>query len=343
MVTEAPELHRTRARDGTEIAYAATGDGPALVHLPGVPLSDLEAEWRIPVLRGAYEGLATRLRLVQFDGRGTGHSQRAVDDVGLDRMLDDLDAVVTACGLRRFALLGFYLSVPVALAYAARRPERVTHLITFGAGARPIESKAKASTQALLSLIDRDWDTFVESATHAWLGWPPDDEGQRAADWFRTATSPATARAIMDAADRIDVSADLPNIRCPVLVLHRKDARVVPLAVSEALVAALHDARLRVLTGSSASLFFEGTDRVVADIIEFVSGAPAPQSAPSPQLSRRESEVLRWLAEGDTNGEIGRRLGIAEHTVERHVASIYRKLGVRGRADAIAHVLRARD
>src|SRR5436190_2113135 len=161
--------------------------------MPGVPFSNVVAEWQIPVLRRAYLGLADRMRIVQYDGRGTGHSQRVVDDLSLEAMLLDVDAVVDAARLDRFALFGFYHSALHAIAYAARNPERVSRLVLFGGAQRGWEPMSGAGTQALLSLIERDWDTFADSIAHAWLGWPDDEEGRLAAAWFRTATTPEIA------------------------------------------------------------------------------------------------------------------------------------------------------
>lgn len=78
-----PELAYARTGDGVSIAWTSAGSGPALVLMPGVPFSDAVAEWRIPVLRRAFERLAGSVRLIQYDGRGTGHSQRDVSDLSL--------------------------------------------------------------------------------------------------------------------------------------------------------------------------------------------------------------------------------------------------------------------
>src|SRR6476659_9654287 len=129
-------------------------------------------------------------------------------------------------------------------------------------------------TQALLSLSERHWATLVESITHAWLGWPPGDEGRLAAEWFRNATTPDVARATLRAASATDVTADLPAIRCPALVLHRADAHVVSLEASQELAAALPDGRLEMLTGSSASLFLEAAGAAIARIVRFVTCRP---------------------------------------------------------------------
>lgn len=343
-----PQLERARTADGVTIAWTSSGTGSALVHLPGVPFSNFVEEWRIPVLGRAFAGLGRAHRLIQYDGRGTGRSQRDVDDVSLDGMVRDLEAVADAASLDRFALLGFYHSVTVAIAYAARYPDRVSHLVLYGGGARGWSPMAGPGTQALLSLIERDWDTFVESIAHAWLGWGVDEvQGRLAADWFRHATTAANARATLREASAIDVTPLLPRVRHPTLVLHRRDATVISMAVSEDLAAGLPNARLEVLDGRSASLFFEDTDAVVETIVAFIEDrAPTivrsrrPGAGPD-GLSPRELEVLRLVAAGDSNGEIAVHLGLSVHTVERHVANVYRKIDARGRADATAYAIRS--
>jgi len=346
-----PLVAYTRTSDAVNIAYAAEGSGPGFVLMPGVPFSDFVAEWQIPVLRRAYLGLADRLRIVQYDGRGTGHSQRVVDDLSLDGMLLDLEAVVDADGLDRFALFGFYHSALHAIAYAARHPERVSRLVLFGGALRGWEPMSGPGTQALLSLIDRDWDTFAESVAHAWLGWPDDAEGRLAAAWFRTASTPDVASRVLREASAVDVTRDAAAVRCETLVLHRRDATVIPLELSERLVEAIPRAELRVLDGSSAALFFEGTDDVVHQLVRFVAGAseagrPARLARGSTTttgaagLTARELEVLRLLAAGQSNAEIAGDLGLSVNTIERHVGNVYRKIDARGRADATAWAIR---
>ena len=337
-----PRIEFAAAADGTRIAWTA-------------------------VLRRGLEGLAGRVRLIQYDGRGTGRSQRDVTDLSLDAHLRDLDAVLDAAGVRDVVLLGFYHSVITAIAWAARHPDRARGLVLFGGAARGWDPMREAGTQALLSLIERDWDTFVESAVHAWLGWPDDAEGRAAADWFRTSTSPAVARATLQASAEMDVTAEAATVRAPALVLHRRDGQVIPLEVSQALADLLPNGRLEILPGASASLFFERTDEIIDRLTAFAldpSGlAPSsPTAAPSPaapaagrratarrssstdggatELSAREREVLRLIAAGESNGEIAATLGLSINTVERHVSNLYRKIDARGRADATAWAIR---
>jgi pimeloyl-ACP methyl ester carboxylesterase/DNA-binding CsgD family transcriptional regulator len=346
-----PPVNQARGADGVSVAWTATGTGPALVLMPGVPFSNFEAEWRIPAAQRAFMTLSQSARLIQYDGRGTGRSQRDVPDLSFEAMLADLDVVLDAAAVRSAVLLGFYHSCTHAIAYAARHPGRVAGLVLFGGAVRGWDPMSSTGIQALLSLIERDWNTFVESAAHAWLGWPSGEEGRLAAEWFRTATTPAVARATLQAASAVDVSAEARLVQCPALVLHRQDASVIPLAMSQELAVALPNARLEVLPGTSASLFFEATDEVVARLIDFTrhpSTERIPTGRPKPPkptaigfgLSPRETEVLRLLATGDTNGEIAAQLGLSVNTVERHVGNVYRKLDVRGRAEATALAVR---
>src|SRR5207245_1510980 len=234
--------------------------------------SNFIEEWRIPLLRGVYERLATRLQIVQYDGRGTGHSQRDVADLSLEAMLRDLDAVAGQAGIDRFALLGFY-----------------------------------------------------NSCKHA------------------------VASAPFQAASGIDGPNELAAVTEATLVRHRADIEQIPRTVSEELAAALPNGHLRLLAGSSPALFFENTDEVVGAITEFViEGRPGagPQRSAAPPtrnthgLTARELDVLRLIAQGETNAEIALRLTLSIHTVERHVANLYRKIDARGRADATAFAVR---
>jgi pimeloyl-ACP methyl ester carboxylesterase len=267
-----PSLRYARTTDGVSIAYTVTGEGPVLVWLPPVPLSNVFGQWRVPRFREAYERLGEHVRLVIYDGRGTGHSQRDVADFSLEAMLRDLDAVVDHAAIETCALLGYYSSAVTAIAYAARHPERVTRLVLFGGTLRLLDAMSPPESQALVTLIDRDWDLFVDSAAHAWMGWSVGEEGRPVADAFRTATTPAAARAMIEAARDMDVSADVGSVHVPALVVHRQGERQIPLEVSEQLAQALPDGRLLRLDGTSAGLFLEDPDADLAVLLDFLTG-----------------------------------------------------------------------
>jgi DNA-binding CsgD family transcriptional regulator/pimeloyl-ACP methyl ester carboxylesterase len=320
-----------------------------------VPFSNLRMEWQNTYLNGIFEGLARRLTVIHYDGRGTGHSQRDVTDLSLDAMVTDLEAIVDQVGAAEVSLLGQYNSCPHAIAYAARHPERVKRMALFGGSARGWSAMSAKQTQALLSLIEQDWDVFADTAAHQWMGWSAGETGRAMADAIREAVTPQIARATLQAASATDVTDQLPDVAAPTLVLHRRDMAQIPVGVSSSLAHDLPRGRLVMLDGAQPILFAGDPGAVVTMLVDFFchgiepAGEPPPagpgpggQPAPPPRgLSRREQEVLRLLAAGESNRQIARRLGLSPHTVERHVANLYRKIGARGRADATAYALRS--
>ena len=350
-----PRISYARSADGVSLAFTVAGEGPALVFVPWVPFSNLQMEWQNPLLHRIFEQLARRLTLIHYDGRGTGHSQRDVTDLSPDAMVADLEAVVDQAGVAEVSLLGQYNSCTHAVAYAARHPEQVRRMALFGGSGRGWNAMSARQTQALLSLIEQDWDMFADTAAHQWLGWSAGEAGRAMADGIRGAVTPRIARATLQAASATDVTDQLPNVAAPTLVLHRRDMTQIPVDVSRSLAKELPRGRLVVLNGAQPALFMEDSAAVVGMLIDFfcdgiepaeeapqgmLEGAAGHSAPPPGGLSRREREVLRLLAAGESNRQIARRLGLSPHTVERHVANLYRKIGARGRADATAYALR---
>lgn len=343
-VEDAPGLQSARTSDGVTIAYQVFGSGPAVVWLPS--LSNIVSHWRIPFLRNAYRHLARSMTVLIYDGRGTGSSDRRVDpnDLGIEAHLRDLQAVVVASGLDTVSLLGYYHSVATAIAYAAENPRSVTRLVLFGGAARMRETMTPVQTQALLSLVEQDWDLFADAAAQTWLGWGSGESAQLVAEAFRGAATPTMANAWFAAAQSIDVTASVPRVVAPTMVLHRQSERQIPVEVSRRLAAALPNGQLVELPGSSPTLFMENA-RADLDLVTTYLSTGLVRSVEVPSragdlVTAREMEVLRLIAAGDSNAEIARSLGIAVHTVERHAANLYRKIGARGRADATAYALR---
>ena len=351
----APRISYARSSDGVSLAFTVAGHGPALVFVPWVPFSNLRLEWQNPFLNRAFEQLAQRLTLVHYDGRGTGHSQRDVTDLSLGAMVSDLEAVIDRAGLAEVSLLGQYNSCPHAIAYAARYPEKVKRMVLFAGSARGWNAMSAKQTQALLSLIEQDWDLFADTAAHQWMGWSAGEAGRAVADGIRGAVTPQIARATMQAASAADVTEQLPRVAAPTLVLHPRDMTQIPVEVARSLAMDLPRGRLVLLEGAQPVLFGETPGEVVMLLVDFFCDgiepagvAPAAATAAaggrtglaSNGLSHRELEVLRLVAAGESNAQIARRLGLSTHTVERHVANLYRKISARGRADATAYALR---
>ena len=130
-----PRIRYATTADGVSIAFWTLGEGEPLVYMAGGPWGHVEL-WDIPQCRSWYERLAQQRMLVRYDVRGTGWSERDVSDHSLDALVADAEAVVERLGLDRFAMFGAFDAGPVAIAYAARHPERVSHLILWCSWAR---------------------------------------------------------------------------------------------------------------------------------------------------------------------------------------------------------------
>jgi len=347
-VTRDAPITYARSRDGVTLAVTAVGRGRPLVEVPWVPFSNFRMGRSNPLLARFHGELERRMAVIQYDGRGTGHSQRDVTDLSLEAMVADLEAVVALSGHARVNLLAQYTSVPHALAYRARHPDRVERIALFSGAARGWLAMSAVETQALLSLIEKDWNLFAESAAHRWMGWSAGDAGRALAEALRDAVSPHIARETLQAASAIDVTSEVVSVQAPVLVLHRAAMPQIPVAVARDLASRLPRGRLALLPGSDPALFVDDPEGVAGALADFFCDGIVPEGPtigaesklPPAGLSRREIEVLRLLAAGDSNGEIARRLGLSPHTVERHLANIYRKIDARGRADATAYAVR---
>jgi len=235
----APELTQQirfcTSGDGTRIAYATMGKGPAFVWGPHF-LTHLEFDLTSPVWKPWLVELSRRNMFVRYDARGCGFSDRQVTDLSLEAGLADLRAVVDAARLDRFALFGVSQGAAAAVAYAAQNPERVTHLVIYGGYLRgelkrnPSPEQTRA-LQAALELVEVGWgldnpayrqlftSIFIPDATPEQAGWFNEHE--------RMCTTPEMAARLIASFGPIDVTDLAPQVRCPTLVLHaRGDLRV---------------------------------------------------------------------------------------------------------------------
>ncbi|MGH2585220.1 MAG: alpha/beta fold hydrolase [Dehalococcoidia bacterium] len=337
-----PRVQYVRTADGVSIAFWTLGEGPPLVYLAGGPWSHVDL-WQVPECRRWYERLARNRTLVRFDMRGTGLSDRSVADFSLDALVQDVEAVVDRLGLERFTLFGAADAGPVAIAYAVRHPERVSHLILWCTMARWADSAHR----------HRDWQTLVERGGPEWelmadwcalsaLGWSAGEIGRSSAEHLRMSVTPETMQAATAAMMRFDVTDLLSKVGAPALVLHRRDIAWLPIEMATDLASRLPDACLTILDGDSTAPYLGDTEAIAGAIDEFLrdsTAQTAPLRLPPDGLTVRETEVLRLIAGGRTNDEIASALVLSVRTVEQHIRNIYRKIHARGRADATAYTL----
>src|SRR5919199_2683440 len=351
-----PRIRYAPTADGVSIAFWTLGEGMPLVYMAGGPWGHVEL-WDIPECRRWYERLAKHRMLVRYDVRGTGWSERDVSDHSLDALVADVEAVVDRLGLERFDIFGAFDAGPVAIAYTARHPERVSRLIVWCSWARSSDIRSPR-IRAWLGLLDQDWELMTDTCAHLALGWPAGEVGRHAAQRLRESVTPEAARAALVALGEFDVTALLPRVKAPTLVLHRDAIPWLPVDIARELASRIPDARLIVLKGESTAPYLGDIEAAANAIDEFfdegakgrtarreADAAVSEQEESGPArgypdgLTTREVEVLRRLAGGGANDENAEELFVSVRTVERHGANIYAKNGARGRANATAYAL----
>ena len=338
------------APDGTRIAIAAVGSGPPLVRSAHW-LSHVEHDLASPVWGPWLAELSRDHTYIRYDQRGCGLSDSEVADFSLDAWVSDLEAVVESLKLKRFPLFGMSQGGAVAIAYAVRHPEQVSHLVLAGAYSRGARQRATSDSERLecemlVNLVRLGWGrdnaAFRQVFTNQIIPGGTQEQHQWWNELERLTASADNAARTLDAFHRVDVTDLARQLRVPTLVLHsRGDARV-PFEEGRRLAALIPGARFVPLS-SDNHVFLEG-EPAWADFLREVRaflGSPAPDAAPEPagdSLTPAEREVLGLVARGLDNPEIARRLNKSEKTVRNQVSSIFDKLGVRTRAEAIVHV-----
>src|SRR3990170_9074765 len=222
-----PRIQYAKTSDGVNIAFWVLGEGEPLVVMPDIAFSHLQMDWQRPDQRRWWERLAHGRNLVRLDFRGAGLSGREVADYSLEALVRDLEAVVERVGLDRFALWGGSHSGPVAIAYAARHPELVSHLVLWCTWARHSDvyrsRKLQEARAVREALIETHWELFTETTAHTVLGWEKGETAHEYAAYMRECTTSDVARLALAAAREVDVTALLPEVRSPTLVLHRRE------------------------------------------------------------------------------------------------------------------------
>ena len=243
-------IDECRAADGVRLALAEVGRGLPLVRTP-TWFNHLDHEWQVSFRGGLYQFLAERLRLIRYDGRGSGLSERYVPELSFDTFERDLQAVVDALQLPRYALLGISQGAPVAIAHAARYPERVSKIILNGGFAlgrnKRGSAKDRETGQAYLTLIRHGWgdehSAFLRSFGTLYFPGAPAGQIRALADLQRMAMSADAAIRTRMACDDIDVVDLLKQVSAPTLVLHSRYDNAVPFEEGQRLAAALPNAR----------------------------------------------------------------------------------------------------
>jgi class 3 adenylate cyclase len=308
VVAVEPRIQYAKTADGVSIAFWTLGEGPPLVHLPLV-YSHIELEWQIAECRRWYERLAEKRKLVRYDVRGCGLSDRDRTDYSVDTWVLELEAVVDRLGLEKFALLGLQTSGAPAIAYAARHPERVSHLLLWCAYARASDWSQLPQVQATRALVEKDWAFYTETSAHSLLGWSAGEPARRYAGLIRESITQQTLQAAIRAINEYDVTSLLPQVRSPTLVLHRRQYGL-DVDVARGLASRIPDARLVLLEGESGAPYLGDVEAVLAAIDEFLGEGEEAPAVGEPPAAGAFRTVLFTDVEGST--ALTQRLGDAK-------------------------------
>jgi len=281
-----PPAIRYARSDSAVIAYQVFGEGPRdLVVMPGW-VSNVELAWQEPGYADLLNRLACRARVILFDRRGTGLSDRTPDGLGLDHRLADLLAVLDATGAERPALFAMSDSAAVAAMFAATHPERVRGLVLYGGNpcmlARPDfpDALPPEALEAACTAILAHWGEplFLEQEAPS----RADDEAFRAwwARYLRASATPTVAISMLRGSASLDLRAALPAVRTPTLVLHRRGDRMMPVAAGRALARGIPGARMIELDGDDHIPFAGDREPLVAAIEDFLADMPTVIDGP---------------------------------------------------------------
>jgi pimeloyl-ACP methyl ester carboxylesterase/DNA-binding CsgD family transcriptional regulator len=351
MTNPRQQIRFCTARDGVRLAYATSGKGPVLLRV-GSFINHLEFDWDSPVWRPWLSQLSRQYTLVRYDARACGLSDREVAEISFDAWVSDMETVADAAGLQRFALLGMSQGVSISVAYAVRHPERVSHLVLYGGFTRGRlkwsgNAMQPEEAETMVRLVELGWGkdnaAFRQFFTTQFIpGGSPEQHS-----WFneleRVSISPADAARFLRVTNQLDVDELAPRVSCPTLVLHANHDARVPFDEGRRIASMIPGARFVPLDSRNHVLLEHepAWQQWLEEVRAFLPGAsPGAGDDTFVQLTARERELVELIAQGRDNAQIAARLDLSQKTVRNHITSIFAKLQVENRAQAI---VRARE
>ena len=345
------EIRFCTSPDGVRLAYAIEGGGAPLVKA-GTWMTHLDYDRQSPIWRHWVRELSRGRTLIRYDERGCGLSDRLFDGTPtLDTHVGDLAAVVDAAGLERFALLGLSGAGPIAIEYAVRNPERVSHLVLFGTYARGryIRGEGQAAQSRLLfDLIRVGWGGTVPAFRQVFSSIFIPNAGEEQKRWYdemqQASSSGEMAARLWSSSGHIDISDTARRVTQPALVVHARHDQAVPYEEGRRLASLLPGARFVTLE-SENHILQEGEpawDAFLSELRGFLGDdeRALAVAADLSDLSEREREVLELVAAGMSNEDIAERLFLSTRTVERHLSNVYAKLRLSGKSARAAAAAR---
>ena len=274
-----PSIRYARTEDGVSIAYWTLGQGSPLMADLG-QWSHIQREWDIPERRAWLERQAENHTLIRFDHRGTGLSDRHVDDFSNEAFGRDVDAVMRHFGIEEAALFATGNASRSAVSYAANHPERVSQLILYQTFL--LDGSMPPNMQALAALRDVDWDFYTDAVVLWVQGWSGGEASARIGEMFRAAVTPEVAKAIADA-QQIDLTPLLNKLTMPTLLMFRPGSRVHDQDIPRKIASQMPNARTAFLEGTAFAWYLPDSEQLVSTIDEFIA-EHSPQPEPDAQV-----------------------------------------------------------
>lgn len=351
-----PQTRYTRARDGHVLAWTTLGDGPRdLLYVPQ-SISAMEHLWEHPMVAEFFDRLSAFARLIIFDRRGSGMSERLGRPAPLEDQVDDIHAVLDAAGSERAAIMAIYEGGPMAMLFAATAPERVDALMLYAAMARTTWAEdypfalRRDARERVTAPLHRQWGTGDQLSDH----WAPNyTHDRRLGAWMsrlqRLAMDPGYAARLVEANGALDVRPVLPTIQAPTLVLHRRDDQGFDFRHAEHLAAHIPCARLVALEGADSLPFLGDSDAVLGEIEEFMTGARAEREPDRVLATVLFTDICRSTERAAELGDARWRALLEQHDrlvaarVERHRGRVVKSVGdgVLATFDGPARAIRA--
>ena len=338
----------TSAGDGARLAWADSGAGPPVVKAANW-LTHLEYEWESPVWKHWIEFFSLHGRLVRYDERGCGMSDPNVGRQSVDQWTDDLEAIIEAARLPSpVTLLGISQGSTTCIGYAARHPDKVAGLILYGGYARGAFNRdppgAEPVYRAMIQLARAAWGkdnpTFRQVFTSRFIPGGSPEQLKWFNDLCLNTTTGIAAASLLEARAAVNITDLLAKVQVPTLVLHARNDEVVPIAEGRFLASRISgaefvelDSRNHILLANEPAWY-----RFREAVLSFLKPGGEARGAAFQSLSPRERQVLTLMTDGLSNAEIAKRMCLSEKTVRNHASSLFEKLDVDSRAQAIVLV-----
>jgi DNA-binding winged helix-turn-helix (wHTH) protein/alpha-beta hydrolase superfamily lysophospholipase len=269
--------------DDVQLAYSFAGAGPPLLKVANW-INHLEFDWTSPMWGDLLREFARYRQLLRYDSRGVGLSDWDVGEINFDLLVDDFEAVIDASGVETFALLGISQGAAIAIDYAARNPDRVTHLVLWGGFARGRRKRGnpedQAESEAFITLMSQGWgkeaSPFRQMFASLYLPEANDEQIKWWTDMQRIATSAENAVRLREAIDDLDVSEQLAKVQTPTLILHSEREAVAPLSEARFMASRIPNAKFVALDSANHLVLHQEPEwrRAVDEIEAFLSSEP---------------------------------------------------------------------